>query len=78
MIELLQLCLGQAALISSHAVDTIPVAPELEQVAQQHSVPDLLARIRAVEELSRDLSFNVQEALVLDARFTQIIGSTPL
>ena len=78
MIELLQLCLGQAALIGSHAVDITPVAPELEQVARQHSVPDLLARIRAVEELSRDLSFNVQEALVLDARFTQIIGSTPL
>ncbi len=77
MLELLQLCFGQAALLASHAVDVVPLAPELEQVAQQRSVPDLLARIKAVEALSRDLSFNVQEALVLDARFTQIIGSDP-
>ena len=77
MLELLQICFRQAVLLASHAVDVVPLIPELERVAQQSSIPDLLARIKAMDNLSRDLSFNVQETLALAARFTQIIGSNP-
>lgn len=76
MLELLTLCLGQAALLASHAPDVTPAAPEIETVAAQFSVPNLIARMQAVDDLRKDLTYNVQEALTLDARFTQIIGSS--
>lgn len=75
MLELLSLCLGQAALIASHAPDVQLITPALEQVAREFPIADLLLRMKAVENLRKDLSFNVQEALTLDARFTEIIGS---
>lgn len=78
MIELLFLCLGQAVLLASHAPDVQPLAPELHRVSEQWSVADLLLRMKAVEKLRKDLSFNVHEALVLDARFTEIIGTSSL
>lgn len=78
LLELLSICLGQAALIASHAPDVQPALPVLAEVAAKVPVAQLLQRLRAVEELRKDLSFNVHEALVLDARFTEIIGSTPL
>ncbi len=78
MLELLTLCLGQAVLVASHAPDVKPVAPEIETVANKFSVANLMARMRAVDSLQKDLSYNVQEALTLDARFTQIIGTSPL
>lgn len=78
MMELLSMCLGQAALIASHAPDVQLVSPALEGVAQNFPIADLLQRLKAVEELRKDLSFNVQEALTLDARFTEIIGSSSL
>ncbi len=78
MLELLTLCLGQAVLAASHAPDVQPVVPEIEVVANKFSVANLMARMRAVDELQKDLSYNVQEALILDARFTQIIGTSPL
>lgn len=77
MLELLTLCLGQAVLLASHAPDVDPVSPVLEQVATR-PVPELLLRMKAVEQLRKDISFNVHEELILDARFTQIIGSSPL
>ena len=55
-----------------------PVAPEIEAVAHKFPVSNLIARMRMVDELQEDLNYNVQEALTLDARFTQIIGSSPL
>ena len=78
MLELLTLCLGQAVLVASHAPDVKPVAPEIEAVAHKFPVSNLIARMRMVDELQEDLNYNVQEALTLDARFTQIIGSSPL
>lgn len=78
MLELLSLCLGQAALIASHAPDVEPLSPVLATVAAGTPVAQLLLRLRAVEELRKDLSFNVHEALTLDARFTEIIGSSLL
>lgn len=78
MLELITLCLGQAVLLASHAPDVQPLSPALAQVAEAHPVPELLLRMKAVEQLRKDISFNVHEALILDARFTQIIGSSPL
>ncbi len=78
MLELLSLCLGQAVLLASHAPDVEPLAPELATVAAAHSVPDLLRRMRAVDDLRTDLNFNVNEALALDSRLLDIIGKSPL
>ena len=78
MLELLSLCLGQAVLLASHAPDVEPLAPELPGVAAAHSVPDLLRRMRAVDDLRSDLNFNVNEALALDSRLLDIIGKSPL
>lgn len=78
MLELLSLCLGQAVLLASHAPDVEPLAPELAGVAAAHSVPDLLRRMRAVDDLRTDLNFNVNEALALDSRLLDIIGKSPL
>lgn len=78
MLELLSMCLGQAALIASAAPDVEPLSPVLNQVAASFPVAGLMQRMQAVENLRKDLSFNVHEALVLDARFTEIIGSSLL
>lgn len=78
MLELLTLCLGQAVLLASHAPDVQPIIPELEQVARRVPVAELLLRMKAVENLRKDLNFNVHEELTLDARFTEIIGYSPL
>ncbi|MBR7108679.1 MAG: AAA family ATPase [Akkermansia sp.] len=78
MLELLTLCLGQAVLIASHAPDVRPLAPELADLANKCSVADLLRRMRAVDELRTDLSYNVNEALALDSRLLDIIGKSPL
>ena len=77
MLELIILCLGQAVLLASHAPDVKPISPVLAQVAKR-PVAELLQRMKAVEQLCKDISFNVHEELTLDARFTQIIGSSPL
>lgn len=78
MLELLTLCLGQAVLIASHAPDVHPITPELADLATRLSVADLMRRMRAVDELRRSLSFNVNEALALDAGLLDIIGKSPL
>ena len=78
MLELLTLCLGQAVLTASHAPDVKPIAPEIEKIAGTFSVANLIARMNAVNDLQKELIYNVQEALTLDVRFTQIIGSSPL
>lgn len=78
MLELLFLCLGQATLIASHAPDVHPITPELAEVAERFSVADLMQRMKAVEKLRKDLNFNVHPELILDARFTEIIGSSSL
>lgn len=78
MLELLTLCLGQAVLIASHAPDVQPLAPELTETAARCSVPDLLRRMRAVDMLRADLSYNVNEALALDSRLLDIIGTPSL
>lgn len=78
MIELLSLCLGQAALLASHAPDVQPLSPALTGLAEKCSVPELMQRMKAVENLRKDLSFNVHEELTLDARFTEIIGTSSL
>ena len=78
MLELLSICLGQAVLTASHAVDVQPLFAGLADVAKSFPIADLIQRMKAVERLRTDLSFNVHEALMLDARFTEIIGSSPL
>jgi len=78
MLELLTLCFGQALLIASHAPDVHPLAPELQQLAEQRSAAELLRRMQAVEALRSDLNFNVHEALTLDVRLLEIIGNIPL
>lgn len=78
MLELLTLCLGQAVLIASHAPDVRPITPELADLATRLSVADLMRRMRAVDELRRSLSFNVNEALALDAGLLDIIGKSHL
>lgn len=78
MLELLTLCLGQAVLLASHAPDLELISPQLEHVAKKFPTADLLLRMKAIENLRIDLNFNVHEALTLDARFTEIIGSSPL
>ncbi len=77
MLELLSLCLGQAVLLASHAPDVQPLSPEISGVAAKHSVADLTRRMRAVDALRQDLNFNVNEALAMDDRLLDIIG-TPL
>ena len=78
MLELLTLCFGQAVLVASHAPDVKPITPEIETVAQKFPAANLIARMHSADDLRKDLNYNVQEALTLDARFTQIIGSSPL
>lgn len=75
LLELMSLCLGQAALLASHAPDVRPLTPEIAQVAAAHSVTSLMRRMRALEELRTDLNFNIAEALVLDSRLLDIIGN---
>ena len=77
MLELLSLCFGQAVLVASHAPDVQPLTPEIVQLAQTRPVEDILRRMRELDALRSDLNFNVNEALVLDARLLDIIG-TPL
>lgn len=76
ILELFTLCLGQAVLLASHAKDVRPSAPEIQSLAEHASVPNLIARMRAVEALRKDLIYNVNEALALDARLSRIIGSS--
>lgn len=76
LLELMALCLGQAALLASHAPDVQPVTPEIAQVATKHTVGDLMRRMRALEALRTDLNFNIAEALALDSRLLDIIGNT--
>lgn len=78
MLELLSMCLGQAVLLASHAPDVQPVLPVLEGVSASFPIADLMRRMKAVDDLRKDLSFNVQESLALDARFTEIIGTSSL
>lgn len=78
MLELLSICLGQMALISCHAPDVRPVADVLEKLAASFALPDILLRMKAVENLRKDLNFNVSEPLALEARFTEIIGASSL
>ncbi len=78
MLELLSLCLGQAALLASHAPDVQPLSAEISGVAARHSVADLTRRMRAVDALRQDLNFNVNEALAMDNRLLDIIGKSPL
>lgn len=77
MLELLSICFGQAVLIASHAPDVAPLAPELREAAAEHSVADLLRRMRAVDDLRSDFNFNVNEALAFDSRLLDIIGKAP-
>ncbi len=76
MLELLSLCLGQAALLASHAPDVHPLCAEIAGVAEKHSVADLTRRMRAVDALRQDLNFNVNEALAMDNRLLDIIGTS--
>ncbi len=76
MLELLSLCLGQAVLLASHAPDVKPLTPEIAAVAAQHSIADLIRRMRAVDALRQDLNFNVNEALAMDNRLIDIIGAS--
>ncbi len=78
MLELLSLCLGQAVLVASHAPDVQPLCPEIASVAASHSVPELTRRMRAVDALRQDLNFNVNEALAMDNRLIDIIGTASL
>lgn len=78
LIELMSLCLGQAVLVASHAPDVKPVAPEIAEMAQKHSVASLLRRMKAVEELRVALNYNTNEALALDAALLDIIGNYSL
>lgn len=78
MLELISLSLGQAVLVASHAPDVEPYAPEIAELARKHEVPELLARMRAVDALAHDLSYNVTEALALDSRLLDIIGKIDL
>ncbi len=78
MLELLSLSLGQAVLLASYAPDVQPLTPGIADVAQKHSVADLMRRMRAVDALRQDLNFNVNEALAMDNRLLDIIGNTPL
>ncbi|MDO4222294.1 MAG: hypothetical protein Q4C88_09270 [Akkermansia sp.] len=77
MMELLSLCLGQAVLLASHAPDVQPLTPEINRLAQNLPVEDLLRRMRALEALRSNINFNVNEQLALDAALIDIIG-TPL
>jgi DNA polymerase-3 subunit delta' len=78
MLELLSLCLGQAVLLSSHAPDVHPLAPEIASLSTARPVADLLRRMRALEALRTDLNFNVNEALTLDSHLLNIIGNNTL
>lgn len=78
MLELLTLCLGQTVLIASHAPDVQPLAPELTEAAARCRVPDLLRRMQAIDKLRADLGYNVNEALALDSRLLDIIGTSSL
>ncbi len=78
MLELLSICLGQAVLIASHAPDAKPLVPEIESMAQQQPVPQLIQRMRSVDALRRDLQYNINEALALDVRMMEIIGQATL
>ena len=46
-----------------------------EQLAAKYSVPDLHRRLKAVEEMRRNLSTNVREVLALEVGFLHAFGS---
>lgn len=74
MIDLLVLCLGQAALLAAGASHVVPLCKEIPVVAQHWDAPELLRRMKAIEELRNDLKYNVNEPLALDYRFLQAFG----
>lgn len=74
MIDLLVLCLGQAALLAAGSSHVVPLCKEIPAVAQHWGAPELLRRMKAIEELRNDLKYNVNEPLALDYRFLQAFG----
>ncbi len=48
--------------------------PEIQQFAEQYSVPELLRRYRALVDLQENLSRNIQEALAIEVAFIEAFG----
>jgi DNA polymerase III subunit delta' len=48
--------------------------PEIQQFAEQYSVPELLRRYRALVDLQENLSRNIQEALAVEVAFIEAFG----
>jgi DNA polymerase III subunit delta' len=51
-----------------------PAKPEIQQFAEQYSVPDLLRRYRVLVELQENLSRNIQEILAIEVAFIEAFG----
>lgn len=75
-LELLISWFGQAALIASGAPGVSPIHPEVQTLAAQMPVNELLRRMEALNKLRDDLNFNIHEALALDVHLLTAVGSS--
>ena len=75
-LELLSSWFGQAALIASGAPGVAPIHPEVQTLAAQMPVNELLRRMEAINKLRDDLNFNIHEALALDVHLLAAVGSS--
>lgn len=74
-LELLISWFGQAALIASGAPGVEPIHPDVQELAARQPVEELLRRMETLNKLRDDLNFNIHEALALDVRLLQAVGS---
>lgn len=74
-IDLMILWFGQAAAIASGAPSTEPMHPGVIQLARTMPVPEILQRMKGVEQLRADLKFNVHEGLCMDVHLLEALGN---
>ncbi len=74
LLELITLALGQAVLSASHATTVRPMSPVIEELGRRFSLPKLLLRMQALDELRRDINFNVKDSLAFDVHLLDALG----
>ncbi len=74
-IDLMILWFGQAAAITSGAPGITPMHEGIVQLAQNMPVPEILQRMKGVEQLRSDLKFNVHEGLCMDVHLLEALGN---
>lgn len=74
-IDLLILWFGQAAAIASGSSNANPIHPGIVKLAQSMPVPNILQRMKSVEQLKADLKFNIHEGLCMDVHLLEALGT---